>query len=204
MSVGIDYLSPRLAGTLMTPEEFDAVEDCDENWRYELVHGVLVVVPPASAGERGPNDELGYLLRTYRDRHPEGQALDLTLYESLVRTPDSRRRADRLIWIGLGRKPNVRRDPPTIAIEFVSKTLRDRRRDYDEKRAEYMAVGVREYWIIDRFHRQMTVIRSGLPDLVVGAASTYQTPLLPGFELPLGKLFQIADELEQGTEDEDE
>ena len=41
-------LSLSLAGTHMTPEEFDAVQDCDEAYRYELIHGVLVVTPMAS------------------------------------------------------------------------------------------------------------------------------------------------------------
>ncbi len=39
------YLCPEMAGTLMSPEEFDAVEDCDELWKCELVHGVLVATP---------------------------------------------------------------------------------------------------------------------------------------------------------------
>ena len=38
----------------MTPEEFDALEEYDENYRYELVHGVLVVTPIPLAEETGP------------------------------------------------------------------------------------------------------------------------------------------------------
>jgi hypothetical protein len=33
------------AGMLLTPEEFDAITEYDENDRYELIHGVLVVKP---------------------------------------------------------------------------------------------------------------------------------------------------------------
>jgi hypothetical protein len=46
-------LGPESAGLLMTPEEFDPVQEYDENYRYELVRGVLVVTPiphPAHAG----------------------------------------------------------------------------------------------------------------------------------------------------------
>src|SRR4029077_20095555 len=32
-------------GVLLTPEEFDAVEDYDENYRYELIHGVMDANP---------------------------------------------------------------------------------------------------------------------------------------------------------------
>jgi Uma2 family endonuclease len=186
-------LGPELAGTLMTPEEFDAVEECDELYVYELIHGVLVVNPPPLEGERGPNDELGYLLHFYRYQHPQGAALDGTLPEHHVRTPDSRRRADRVIWAGLGRQPDPRRDTPTIAVEFVSAGKKNRLRDYVEKRHEYRAIGVSEYWILDRFRRTLTVYRTGVPELVLHESETYRTPLLPGFELPVGQLLAVAD-----------
>jgi Uma2 family endonuclease len=190
------YLCPELAGTLMTPEEFDAVEEYDEEYRYELVHGVLVVNPIPLAAETHPNEELGYLLLLYRDQHPQGAALNLTLPQQYVRTRTSRRLADRLIWAGLGRVPNRRRDLPTIVVEFVSARRRDRQRDYIDKRQEYREVGIPEYWIIDRFQRSLTVIRNrpdGEEELVRGAQEVYTTPLLPGFELSLAALFAAAD-----------
>jgi Uma2 family endonuclease len=65
-------------------------------------------------------------------------------------------KADRIIWTRLGRQPDPRVDKPTLAVEFVSRRMRDRRRDYDENRLEYLAAGVIEYSIIDRFQRTMT------------------------------------------------
>ena len=192
-------LAPELAGILLSPEEFDAVEECDELYNYELVHGVLIVAPPPAVGERGPNDQLGHLLRSYKDHHPQGAALDLTLPEHRIITPDSRRRADRVIWTGLGRIPNTRQDQPTIAIEFVSASKRDFQRDYIDKRDEYLRAGVREYWIIDRFRRRMTVVRDGseqATETVITEQETYTTSLLPGFALPLAQLLAVADTLE--------
>ena len=55
-------LGPGLAGTLMTPDEFDAVDEVDEDYTYELIHGVLIVSPPPLEEERGPNEKLGVLL----------------------------------------------------------------------------------------------------------------------------------------------
>lgn len=196
-------LGPELAGTLMTPEEFDAVEDCDENYVYELINGVLVVTPPPSEGERGPNELLGYLLRSYQEQHPKGAALNYTLTEHHIRT-QNRRRADRVIWAGLGRVPNVRREVPTIAVEFVAERRRDRRRDYEVKRDEYLRVGIAEYWIIDRFARRMTVVRGpadASSELVVKENENYTTPLLPGFELPLARILAEADLLEQAQQE---
>src|SRR5947209_10899325 len=119
-------LGPQSAGVLMTPAEFDAIEEYDESCRYELVHGVLVVTPIPLAEETGPNELLGYSLLDYRAHHPQGSALDYTLPQQYVFTPTSRRIADRLIWTGLGRLPNRRRDLPSVAGEFVSAGQLDR------------------------------------------------------------------------------
>ena len=97
----------------MTPEEFDAADDWDEDYDYDLIREILVVTPPVDAGKR------------------------------------------------------------------------NRQRDYVDKLNEYMTAGPDEYWIIDRFHRMMTAVRHGQPDLVIGETEFYRTSLLPGFELPL-------------------
>jgi len=47
-------LGPETAGLLMTAEEFDAIEEYDEDYRYELINEVLVVTPaPLARGGRG-------------------------------------------------------------------------------------------------------------------------------------------------------
>lgn len=205
----IDYailkLTPEMAGMRMSPEEFDAVEEWDEDYNYELVEGVLVVVPPVSESERGSNEMLGFLLLRYQEDHPQGSALDLTLPENLIKTPRSRRRADRVVWTGLGRTPNVRRDRPTIAVEFVSAGKRNVQRDYVQKRDEYLVAGLREYWIIDRFRRRMTVYRrerGKVVEKVIREREVYTSPLLPGFELPLAKLLALSDALDQAEMDD--
>ncbi|MCC7423733.1 MAG: Uma2 family endonuclease [Planctomycetaceae bacterium] len=182
-------------GLILSPEEFDAVEDWDEDYRYELIRGVVVVNPIPACGERGPNEELGYWLLGYRDLNPKGSALDATLSEQFVYLPDgSRRRADRLIWCGLGRLPNPKSDVATIGVEFVSRRRRDWRRDFIDKRGEYRGVGMKEYWVIDRFRRKMTVFLLDGSEKTIDDNTTYDTPLLPGFQLPLGRLLQIADQ----------
>src|SRR6266852_5857246 len=123
-------LGPELNATLMTPDEFDDVEDYDENYAYELIHGVLIVNPIPLAPETGPNEELGYLLRSYQELHPQGRALDLSLAQQYVKTGDGRRLADRVIWAGLGRIPDWRHELPAVVVEFVSARRRDRQRDY--------------------------------------------------------------------------
>ena len=100
------------------------------------------------------------------------------------------------IWTTLGRTPDPERDLPSIVIEFVSGSLRDRVCDYQEKLSEYLAIGVSEYWIIDRFQRFMAVYKkgeSGAIQQVIAETESYATELLPGFILPLARLFGLAD-----------
>ncbi len=189
-------LGPQQNGIQMSPEEFNVVDDYDERYRYELIHGVLIVNPIPSDQESDPNDELGYLLRRYSEDHPAGTVLDATLHERYVLTDESRRRADRVIWAGLGRIPDSRSDVPTIVVEFVSPGRRNWLRDYVEKRDEYLALGVTEYWIFDRFRRTLTVYRKseqGSDERIVAEQETYSTDLLPGFELPVARLLVAAD-----------
>jgi Uma2 family endonuclease len=180
-------LSRRSNGMLMTTEEFLAIEDCDPGYRYELVHGVVVVSPPPGAGERNPNDTLGFWIRLFQQSDARGKVVDETLPEQDIETATGVRRADRAIWIGLGRLPDPERDIPTIAIEFVSGSTRDRRRDFIEKRSEYAAAGVKEYWIVDRHRAQVVVCRGMEPELIL-QDGVYQTPLIPGFELSIPAL----------------
>lgn len=184
-------------GICMTTEEFDAVTEYDDLFNYELIHGVVVVNRIPLAQERGPNQELARQLLNYRDGHPLGSALDDTLEEEYIRTRESRRRADRVIWTGLGRQPNLETDVPSIVVEFVSAGRRSWKRDYVEERDEYLPLGVHEYWVINRFDRTMTVFRNQgsnkFVEHVISEQEIYHCVLLPGFDLAIAKLFAVAD-----------
>jgi Uma2 family endonuclease len=187
---------PGSAGRLMTTERFDAIrpEQLQRGYRYELINGVLVVSPQPGEGELAPNDELAALLRVYRKTLAHCGLIDQTLPEQTV-PATNRRRADRVIWTGLGRAPDFKNDIPSIVIEFVSKRRRDALRDYETKRDEYLAAGVKEYWVIDRFRRIMTVYRLGqIGPTMVTERDMYQTDLLPGFVLPLSELLAESDQ----------
>jgi Uma2 family endonuclease len=191
-------LGPRQAGRLMTLDEFE-VADFKPGFRYELIHGVLIVNPPPLDAERDGNEELGHWLRSYKESHPQGKCLDLTLPEHNLRTRRENRRADRVIWVGLGRQPVTdgppkQRDAPAIVVEFPSGGTADRRRDYEEKKDEYRDLKVKEYWIIDRFQRTATIYSlrgRRWTKRVYKENDIYSTPLLPGFKLSLKKLFAV-------------
>ncbi len=186
---------PRDAGVPISLDEFEL------GHRYELIHGVLIVTPYPLEEERDANEELGHWLRNYQESHPEGKSLDLTLPEQNIRTKTQNRRCDRAIWAGLSRRPRTRgevtnRDVPTIVVEFPSSRPADQRRDYEEKKDEYRDLGVKEYWIIDRFARTMLIYSwrgKRWVKRTVAEEATYRTVLLPGFELPLEKLLAVTD-----------
>lgn len=197
----ITHLDVGSNGLLMSVEEFESLdaERCEPRFRYELINGVVIVSPAPADAEADPNGELETMLRNYRANHPQGKALDKTLAERDVKTRVGIRRVDRALWIGYGRRISSKRDLPTIIVEFVSPGKRAWLRDFATKREEYLALGVKEYWVFDRFSRTMTAffLPPTNPDhRVVAEQEIYTTPLLPGFEQPLKRLLELVDEYE--------
>ena len=82
---------------------------------------------------------------------------------------------------------------PEIVIEIVSPG--SEHRDYVEKREEYLAFGVREYWIVDAGRQEVLILhRSGdqWSERVLRPPKVYRTRLLPGFEFACEAVFQAA------------
>ncbi len=194
---------PDSAGIRMTPEEYDTADAADfvNGYRYELIKGVLIVSPPPLVQESDPNEELGHWLRNYRDNHPNGRILDAALPQYAIRTRRNRRITDRAVFTGLGRAPRSE-DIPTIVAEFVSAGKRNWLRDYEEKRDEYMEMGIRQYWVFNRFERTKTVFMkkgNSIVKRVLRGNRIFETDLLPGFELPLARLFAVADRYSENS-----
>ena len=79
---------------------------------------------------------------------------------------------------------------PEIVVEVVSES--SRLRDYEEKPPEYLALGVKELWLVDL--EKKVVIRKtrwrGLwKDNVLKGSQTISTTLLPGLSIPLKTIF---------------
>jgi len=75
-------------------------------------------------------------------------------------------------------------DDPLLIVEFVSQSNSDE--DYTDKRSQYEARGVREYWIADRHQGQVVVLSledSRYQEQCYQADQVIQSPLFPDFAL---------------------
>lgn len=87
--------------------------------------------------------------------------------------------------------PTYMDGPADICIEVVSPESVSR--DHCEKFEEYEKSGVREYWIVDRLHKECRFYRRDEAGQFVpfkeDAQGNYQTPLLPGLVVQVATLW---------------
>jgi Uma2 family endonuclease len=83
---------------------------------------------------------------------------------------------------------------PEIVVEVLSPGLRNIARDRETKLKLYARRGADEYWIADWPRHQVEVYRRAGDGLALaatlGPGDTLTSPLLPGFALPLDRLFR--------------
>jgi Uma2 family endonuclease len=163
----------------------------DEPWTYERVDGRLVVMSPEGTGHVSQSEPWRDRLGAYRLAHPN--VVQAVVSQAWIHIDeDNTRIADIGVYLGGPREAlNIPDQVPDLVFEIVSPGKVSRRRDYVEKRAQYEKLGVREYVIIDRFDKKVTVLtlgEGGYVEQVLTLADAYRTPLLPGFEIQLAEV----------------
>jgi Uma2 family endonuclease len=195
-------LTPADNGRRLDPDEYESAE-FDGEGLYELARGVLEVVNVPDEYPHGMSVcFLNRLIGRYDDAHPRvihrwGGGSEFRLF---LPGMHSDRHPD-LAVVLRGTPPNSRgQRPPSLVIEVVSEGADARRRDYVTKRAEYLAYGLAEYWIVDPFDRKITVfLRDGDAwiERLFHSDQSAQGLVLPGFSVNLPDLWSA------GTQQED-
>jgi Uma2 family endonuclease len=199
-------IGPADHGRPMTLDEFREAEE-QPGYLYELARGVLEVSEVPSDAHGQVVDNLHEAISAYRRDHPRlirrvGHGSDIRL---IIPELESDRHPD-LAVVFLGAPlTNRGRQRPALVCEVLSPGARARRRDYDEKSEEYLTLGIREYWIIDPFQKQVTVrTRRETPegpawsDRIFKGDEVIISDLLPGFAIRVSELW-----IDPGTEDDE-
>lgn len=169
----------------------------DDGLRHELIDGEHYVSPAPTPKHQKVSLALTLALGNFVERHDSGQLLyapcDIVLSPRDVVEPD-------LLFIARERLALVTerhiQGAPDLVIEILSPSTRTR--DEGVKHRLYERTGVREYWLADpgretlRIYRRTGEAFAPVAELSAEAGDLLTTPLLPGFEVPLRKIFGSA------------
>ena len=121
-------------------------------------------------------------------------------------TGNSGRKPDLTIILPGSARPSKRgilRIVPDVLVEVVTPTPRDERRDRIEKMAEYEALGVRWYWLLDPALGSFEIFELGdrgkyTKVVAASAGRVTDVPGCPGLAVDLDDLWAELDRLEDG------
>lgn len=154
---------------------------------HELVDGELVDVSGNTVDHNRLRDLLIALLLPFVNRHKLGSVVSEQEYQfsQNAHGPDVTFVVPEKIGLFQGKK-RVQRFVPDLAIEIVSEN--DPFPKLVKKIERYRKCGTKEAWIIDIDSRRAFVF-SEHGDANLDENAAFQSPLIPGFSIRLGELF---------------
>ena len=188
-------IGPRDRGRRMSLEEFASAQGA-EGYRYELAQGEVVVVEIPGLPHGLIVQALHLHLRTYQQAHADRVCYVAAGSDCALRLPGMKCERHPDLSVYLTAAPEVD-DPwdlwvPDLVAEVVSPGKDSHDRDYVEKREEYLAAGVREYWIVNPGCKRLTVLqRRGDRWQECVPVLRHRTRLLPDFRLDLAALLRV-------------
>lgn len=155
--------------------------------RYELIEGDLLFTPSPNTRHQRAASNVEAALRAWVEKKKLGTVfdapLDVILSNETVVQPD--------VMVILNDNRHIIQEriegPPNLIVEILSPPTKDR--DLTTKRRLYARHGVQEYWIVDVDQRTVEVNTWTPTGYAVHGtyahADTVQSPLLPGFSVPV-------------------
>jgi Uma2 family endonuclease len=191
---GSDPMTPSSPGVKLTYDDF--VQFPDDGLRHELIDGEHYVTPSPNTRHQGISLQLTLLIGNWLDRNPIGRLFyapfDVVFSKFDVVEPDLLYLSNERVSDAL--TPLHVHGVPELVIEIGSPGTR--KRDETIKRRLYERAGVEEYWVVDteidtiRVYRREADGFARVVELSAEAGDVLTTPLLPGLEIPLSRVFR--------------
>lgn len=181
---------------LTQAEFFDWVEAHAEDilGNVELIHGRIVMTPPAGLHHGGLVARLCILIGNYVGPRRVGQvyasSADFDLPSGDTLDPDVSFVSNERLAATPTPPGRFGRAVPDLVVEIASPSTA--RRDRTVKKAIYAANSVREYWIVDPRKRAITVFHLEAQSFDAGTVFTSgaaSSAILPGLAIPLNDVF---------------
>lgn len=164
----------------------------DEGPRYQLVEGELHMAPAPNTYHQVISRNLEYQVMDFLEEHPIGEVFnapfDVYLTDVNVFQPDL------LVFSkdqGVYSNERGAICAPWLVIEILSPS--SRKLDMGAKREVYARCGSRELWLIEPGKREVAVYllteNASHPARIWGEQETLTTPLFPGLEISLERVF---------------
>jgi Uma2 family endonuclease len=191
---GSDHVKPASPGLKLTYDDF--VLFPDDGKRHELIDGEHYVTPSPNTRHQQISLNLTLMIGNWLETNPIGRLFyapfDVVFSNFDVVEPD-------LLYLSNQRAADVItplhvRGTPELVVEIGSPGTR--KRDETIKRHLYERSGVSEYWVVDPDTEVLRVYQRsqnkfGRPiELSREAGDVLRTPLMPGLDLPLARIFR--------------
>ena len=192
--LGRDETPPADSGVKLTYDDY--VLFPEDGKRHELIDGEHFVTPSPNTKHQSIVMNLAGMIWSHLQHQPIGRVfaapLDVVFSDFDVVEPD-------LLFVSTERGSSVLtpkhvRGAPDLVVEIGSESTR--RRDETIKHQLYERFGVSEYWVIDpeldviKVYRRIGERYERTAELSLENGDVLTTPLLPGCDLPLAKIFE--------------
>ncbi len=172
----------------------DLYELPDHGGRIELVKGELTPMSPASTQHGKIALRLGAIIWNYVEAHNLGEVYAAETGFTITEDPDTVRAPD-VSFVARSRIPPEGEPPgfwaiaPDLVVEVLSPF--DVASKVQQKITEYLQAGVRLVWLVDPETQTVTVYKSlAEAHILLRQDVLMGDEVLPGFSLPLAKLFR--------------